>query len=156
MRLMPSQIAALIENGNHNFRYRFPQSDKVIPSIRLSHTEMDSLKKLGHLCFSKTHNILKGDAIGLQFFGCCGDCEQWLFETWVDIIAEILGKKPKSAKRRVAISGAHEFEDIMIKSGYSKSATRNCIANLRTFLKKARKAQSEKLSHQPGHFKTNS
>ena len=149
--LRASQIASFIENGTHDFPYRDPQSDRIVPPITLTDEELKTLGSLGELnkkvglkgvCFKRNSGL-----------GCCGDCEQWIFENWVMLIQELLGIGPTMHKSNVR--GVEEFDRVMIGHGYSKTESDSLIRNLGIFLKKAATALGNKIPHKPYHFDEN-
>ena len=150
MKLMPSQLVYLIEKGTHQFEYRPPQSDKIFPGITVSRAQKKALQRLGVLY--RSQDFLINNPRGLQRLGCCGDCEQWLFEHWLNIITQLIGRKPKLRHdEKTNIHGLKQLEDAMLTVGCSRKVTRSCVKHLREFMRKARRAQMNKICHKPYH-----
>ena len=134
--LRASQIASFIENGTHDFPYRDPQSDRIVPPIVLTSKELKALGSLGEL---NKKAGLKGTSSNCVL-GCCGDCEQLVFENWVTLIRKLLGFG----------EGIEEFNKVMAEHGHTKTESDFLTRNLDTFIRKATTALENKIPHKSG------
>lgn len=149
----PSQIAALIEQGQSNFPYRDPQSEPIIPPIEVSDEEEDALRTLG---FTKIHE--KALVGSLNSLGCCGDCEQWKFQQHFRLIAQILNVYDRSRDKRSIypyseVWGEQEFSERMLAKGFTIEKAQMTLESLKSFYPKARDAVENKLPSRLEHHK---
>lgn len=152
MKLHPSQIAALIQRGTPSFPYRDPQSAMIIPEIDLSEKELIVLAQLNRFSFEGEMFRLNHRALGR--LGCCGDCEQTLFTTYLDLIEEALGLKPELAlhSRDAKVQGIEELARFLQKEKKMHFAdVITFIAALVTFCHKAQRALANQIAWQPYH-----
>lgn len=146
--LRASQIASLIERGIEGFPYRDPQSDKIIPVIALTSDEIKALLSLGKL--NRRSRVKRVSRSG--HLGCCGDCEQWVFEDWSKVVGALLGKIDNAKFGWIKISGLDQLKSHMLKNSYSRQKFEFLASQLPNIYKKFTIAILNKFPNKYYHF----